>query len=75
MLHIVGMVMGTSTVAWMPLPFPYGSDGDPHSVRSGVSSFSSSTLTFSQTRVGSGRLRLLHAVLPWNFAGPGLLSI
>ena len=25
----VGIVMGTSTVAQMPLPFPYGSDGDP----------------------------------------------
>ena len=27
--RVVGMVMGTSTVAKMPLPFPYGSDGDP----------------------------------------------
>ena len=29
MLHVVRKVMGTSTVAKMPLPFPYGSDGDP----------------------------------------------
>ena len=25
----MGMVMGTSTVAQMPSPYPYGSDGDP----------------------------------------------
>ena len=28
MSHVVGMVTGTNTVALMPLPFPYGSDGD-----------------------------------------------
>ena len=27
--RVVGMVIGTSTVAQMPLPFPCGSDGDP----------------------------------------------
>ena len=27
--QVVGMVMGTSTVALLPLPIPYGSDGDP----------------------------------------------
>ena len=29
MFHAVGMVMGSSMVALMPLPFPYESDGDP----------------------------------------------
>ena len=52
--RVVGMVMGTSTVVFMPLPFPYGSDGDstPKSVGFRLSWMSLSPSV--RTRVGSG---------------------